>query len=427
MALSRTQRHVFVSATIGYSIYYVCRLSLSVVKAPLVQEQILTESQLGLIGSGLFYAYAVGKLVNGFLADRANINRTLSLGLLGAALVNLLLGFNPGFAAFAVLWLINGWFQSLGAPSCIVGLSRWFDRKERGTYYGLWSASHNIGEGLTFVAVAMLSTHLGWRWGFWGASVTGLAGAVIVAIWFKNQPDGQGTHQAQGHKDHGASSLDEKKRVRRMQTLAIKNPTIWLIAAASAFMYVARYAINSWGIFFLEVGKGYPRVEAGAIISIGAVSGVLGTIASGWLCDRWFLNNRFLPSLLAGILNTLSLAVFLAIPAGYPLVDYMCMVGFGVSIGALICYLGGLLAIDSVPKEAAGAALGMVGIASYVGAGIQDYASGHLIEKFKSNAGSVAHYDFTPVSIFWIGASVASACITGVIWRLSRRRDSRDS
>ncbi len=72
MALSRLQRSVFLSATIGYSIYYVCRLSLSVVKAPLVQERILTESQLGVIGSGLFYAYAVGKLVNGFLADRAN-------------------------------------------------------------------------------------------------------------------------------------------------------------------------------------------------------------------------------------------------------------------------------------------------------------------------------------------------------------------
>jgi len=416
---------VFISATIGYSIYYVCRLSLSVVKAPLVQEQILTESQLGLIGSGLFYAYAVGKLVNGFLADRANINRTLSIGLLGAALTNLWLGFNPGFAAFAALWLINGWFQSMGAPSCIVGLSRWFDRKERGTYYGLWSASHNIGEGLTFVAVAMLSTHLGWRWGFWGAAMTGFAGAVIAAIWFKNRPEEEKTRETQRHEDQGVSLPDEKKRVRRMQWLAIQNPTIWLIAAASAFMYVARYAINSWGIFFLEMGKGYPRVEAGAIISIGAVSGVLGTIASGWVCDRWFLNNRFLPSLLAGILNALSLAVFLVVPSGYPWIDYLCMVGFGVSIGALICYLGGLLAIDSVPKEAAGAALGMVGIASYIGAGIQDHVSGHLIEKFKSNADSAAQYDFTPVSLFWIGASIVSAAITAVIWRLSRRRDSQ--
>lgn len=81
--MNRNQRVVFISATKGYSIYYVCRLSLSVIKAPLVQEGELTESQLGLIGSGLFYVYAVGKLVNGFLADSANINRFLTIGPIG--------------------------------------------------------------------------------------------------------------------------------------------------------------------------------------------------------------------------------------------------------------------------------------------------------------------------------------------------------
>jgi MFS transporter, OPA family, sugar phosphate sensor protein UhpC len=421
MALSRIKKSVFISAIIGYSIYYVCRLSLSVVKAPLVQEKILTESQLGLIGSGLFYAYAVGKLVNGFLADQANITRYLSLGLMGTALINLILGFNPGFATFAALWLVNGWFQSMGAPACIVGLARWFTRKERGTYYGLWSASHNIGEGLTFVAVAMLSSHFGWRWGFWGAAMTGLAGAAVVAIWFKNRPTAEDVSPGQREAVERPAEADDKKQVRQMQWLAIKNPTIWLIAAASAFMYVARYAINSWGIFYLELGKGYPRVEAGAIVSIGSVSGVLGTIASGWISDRWFAHNRFLPALLACILNALSLAAFVALPGGHPWLDYLCMVGFGISIGALICYLGGLLAIDSVPKEAAGAALGMVGIASYLGAGLQDHFSGHLIEKFKSGAGPAARYDFAPVCLFWIMASVVSAVIMGFIWWRSRR------
>ena len=423
--MTRDQRAVFISATIGYSIYYVCRLSLSVAKAPLVQEGVLTESQLGLVGSCLFYAYAAGKLVNGFLADRANINRFLSIGLLGTALINLLLGFNPGFAVFAALWLINGWFQSMGAPACIVGLARWFDRKDRGTYYGLWSASHNIGEGLTFVAVALLSAHFGWRWGFWGAAITGFLGVAVVAIWFKDRPPTEPSVALPESGSTAKLSAEERRRIRHSQWLAIKNPTIWLIAAASAFMYVARYAINSWGIFYLELGKGYPRVEAGLIISLSAVSGVAGTIASGWVCDRWFAHNRFLPALSACILNTVSLALFLAVPGGHPWIDYVSMVGFGVSIGALICYLGGLLAIDSVSKESAGAALGMVGIASYLGAGLQDHVSGHLIEQFKSGAGSGVYYDFTPVSFFWVGASAVSAVIMGLIWRSSKSTNSK--
>lgn len=419
--MTTTQRSVFISATVCYSIYYVCRLSLSVVKVPLVQGNILSESQLGLVGSGLFYAYAVGKLVNGFLADRANINRLLTLGLLGSATANLLLGFQPAFLAFSALWLVSGWFQSMGAPSCIVGLSRWFNREERGTYYGLWSASHNIGEGLTFIAVALLSSHFGWRWGFWGAAASGFAGAMVASVWFHNRPADAAAPEAQARADAARLAPEEKRRVRQLQWLALKSPVIWLIAASSAFMYVARYAINSWGVFFLELGKGYPRIEAGAIISLSAVSGVIGTIASGWVSDRWFATNRFLPALLAGLLNVLSLAVFLAVPAGHAWLDYISMVGFGVSIGALICYLGGLLAIDSVPKEAAGAALGIVGIASYLGAGLQDAASGHLIEHFKTGAGATARYNFVPASILWVSASITSVAIMAIIWRSSRR------
>jgi OPA family sugar phosphate sensor protein UhpC-like MFS transporter len=419
--VNRLRWAVFLSGTIGYSLYYVCRLSLSVVKVPLVQDGVLTESQLGLVGSGLFYAYAVGKLVNGFLADRANINHFITIGLFGTAMVNLILGFNPGFLLFAVLWLVSGWFQSMGAPSCIVGLSRWFNRTERGTYYGWWSASHNIGEGLTFIAVATLSSHFGWRWGFWGAATAGFVGAVGVLGWFHNRPPEPAGSSVPSRAGAERLSPAEKQRVREAQWLALRNPIIWLIAAASAFMYVARYAINSWGVFFLELEKGYPRIEAGAIISISSAAGIVGTIASGWVSDRWFSDNRFLPSFLAGLLNALSLAVFLAVPGGNPWVDYACMVGFGFSIGALICYLGGLLAIDTVPRESAGAALGIVGIASYLGAGIQDTASGYLIEAGKTGIGSVARYDFVPASLLWMGAAVTSTLITAMIWHRSRQ------
>lgn len=38
------------------------------------------------------------------------------------------------------------------------------------------------------------------------------------------------------------------------------------------------------------------------------------------------------------------------------------------------------MAVDVAPKNAAGAALGIVGIASYLGAGIQDIVSGYLIK-----------------------------------------------
>ena len=88
---------VFLSATIGYGLYYVCRLSLNVVKKPIVDSGLLTESELGLIGSALFFTYAIGKLTNGFLADHSNIKRFMSLGLLVSAIANLIMGFLTTF------------------------------------------------------------------------------------------------------------------------------------------------------------------------------------------------------------------------------------------------------------------------------------------------------------------------------------------
>ena len=128
--LKRLQWATFLSATAGYGIYYVCRLSLNVVKKPIVEEGIFSETELGIIGAVLFFTYAIGKFTNGFLADRSNIRRFMSTGLLITALANLCLGFTHSFILFAILWGISGWFQSMGAASCVVGLSRW-SRKYR--------------------------------------------------------------------------------------------------------------------------------------------------------------------------------------------------------------------------------------------------------------------------------------------------------
>jgi OPA family sugar phosphate sensor protein UhpC-like MFS transporter len=423
-SLRRLRWSVFISATLGYSLYYVCRLSLSVVKTPLVKEGVLTESQLGIIGSGLFYAYALGKLVNGFLADRANITRFLAFGLLGAALVNLALGLWTGFWLFAVLWLCNGWFQSMGSPSCVVGLTRWFPRGQRGAYYGFWSASHNIGEAFTFIGTAFVVVRLGWRHGFLAAALAGFAGVGLILLCFHNRPPAvPGTAEA-GAPGGGTGG------VLKAQLSLLRNPVIWQLALASAFMYVTRYAINSWGIYYLENGCGYSTQAASSIISVNTVCGIAGTVLSGWTSVRLFRGNHFPPALAAGLLNAASLAAFLWLPGGHPAWHTAAMIGFGVSIGALICYLGGMIAVDLAPRDAAGAALGIVGIASYAGAGCQDIASGFLIEHFKIAAtgpGATARFDFLPAGLFWLATSLASAAMTAWIWRAAGKNSRASS
>ena len=111
-----------------------------------------------------------------------------------------------------------------------------------------------------------------------------------------------------------------------------------------------------------------------------------------------------MPAFIFGVLNTIALTLFLL--GGDSLVlNVISMILFGIAIGVLICFLGGLMAVDIVPRNATGAALGVVGMASYIAAGLQDVISGTLIENFKVVSDGVVTYDFLPVSSQWNGSN----------------------
>lgn len=414
----RLRWQVILAALFGYGLFYVCRLSLNVIKKPLVDNGILSETELGIVGTGLFITYAIGKFANGFLADRSNVRRFLSAGLLLSAAINLILGFTTSFIVFVILWAVNGWAQSMGAAPCVVSLSRWFGNKERGTYYGLWSASHNFGEALTFIATAAIVEALGWQWGFRGAGVLGLIGVAIIAIFMRDTPESCGLPPIAVYKGDEVAVKKEidKNEVSRVQKAVLKSPAIWTLALASAFMYISRYAVNSWGIFFLQADKGYDTLEASSIISISSVCGVIGTVASGWVSDKFFGGKRYLPAVIFGIMNVLGLVLFLFYPERNMMLESIAMIIFGLAIGALICFLGGLMATDIASKKASGAALGVVGVASYAGAALQDFVSGLTIERTKVVVNGVATYDFSVISWFWLSAAILSVVCTLIVW-----------
>ena len=94
----------------------------------------------------------------------------------------------------------------------------------------------------------------------------------------------------------------------------LKNPYIWMLALSSAFMYIARYSVTSWGPYFFEAEKGYSITEANSLIAISSVFGIFGTALSGIASDKLFRGRRNKPALIFGVLNVLSLSLFLLSP-----------------------------------------------------------------------------------------------------------------
>lgn len=421
----------FLAGTIGYSLFYVCRTTLNVVKKPILDSGMLDATQLGLVGSTLLFAYAIGKFVNGFLADHSNIKRFMATGLIVSAAANLIMGIlgiagaavstMAFFVLFAIMWGINGWSQSVGSPAAIVALSRWYPLNKRGTYYGFFSLSHNLGEFLSFLFVGLIVSSFGWQWGFLGSAIAGVIGVVVILTMMHDTPQSKGLPAVEDMTGEAKTSDDASTGQLQLQVL--KNPAVWILAAASAFMYISRYAINGWGVLFLQEAKGYSLTEATSLISINALLGIFGTVLSGWFSDVVFKGDRNKPALIFGVLLSISLAIFLF--GGNALwVNILAMVLFGIAIGVLICFLGGLMAVDIVPRKATGAAMGVVGLASYAAAGIQDIASGLLIDNnIQTLADGTCVYDFLPAAIFWVTASVISFMLPVLNWRKSKKSE----
>jgi len=420
----KLQLSSFIAATLGYSLYYVCRTTLNVVKKPIIDGGILDATQLGVISSALLFAYACGKLINGFLADHSNIKRFMALGLLVSTVANLVVGFlgfmtagqtaislGAFYLVFAIFWGINGYAQSMGAPPAIISLSRWFPLSIRGTYYGFFSASHNLGEWFSFLLVGSLVSAFGWQYGFIGASIAGVLGVVVVVLMLHDTPESKGLPAIEVYAGETSEVKPEKKDVGKAQWGVVKNPYVWVLALASAFMYISRYAVNGWGVLFLQETKGFSLAAATQIISINALLGIFGTVFSGWLSDKVFKGNRYILAVAAGVLEVVSLIMFAFCNNSY-VMNVIAMILFGLAIGVLICFVGGLMAVDIVPREATGAALGVVGMASYAAAGLQDIVSGVLLDNNKVDG----VYNFTPALWFWIAAAAVSVLCVCIVW-----------
>lgn len=435
----RTQWGVFVGLVLGYSFFYTTRLSLSVVKGPMLEAGVVTKEALGFMGSALFATYAVGKFANGFLADHADIRKFMSFGLAASALINLALGCAPAAWLFVALWGLNGWFQSMGsAPSC-VSIYQWFPARTRGTFYSVWAGSHNIGEGITFVLLPVAVGAWGWQGGFLAPGLASLAVAGLMVLLLRDRPEACGLPPPEeAFSDPGAETVGKTEKTvpesgseeepgadaspeappaeegaLSAQLFVLRSPTVWIIALACAGMYISRYAINSWAILYLQEARGYTLQQAGVAMAAYPMLGLLGAVLSGALSDHLFASHRPAPATLYGFCNVGGMALLFYGP-GTSFSDAVALGVFGFGIGGLIVFLAGLMAADLMPKKAVGATKGFIGLFAYLGAAAQESISAALIRVHEVGGEKV--YDFDAAIQFWIGAGVVSMILVLLVW-----------
>ena len=83
-------------------------------------------------------------------------------------------------------------------------------------------------------------------------------------------------------------------------------------------MYMTRYAINSWGILYLQEARGYSLVEAGSMLGISTTAGIVGAVAYGFISDKMFQARRPPVNLMYGVLEIAALCTIFFVPSKNP-------------------------------------------------------------------------------------------------------------
>ena len=219
---------------------------------------------------------------------------------------------------------------------------------------------------------------------------------------------------------HGESEPVKEKTTWQTQKVVFGIRAMWIVALSSALMYVTRYAINSWGILYLQEIRGYSLIDAGLFLSINTFAGIFGSIAYGYLSDRVFDARRPPANLVFAIIEVLSLVVIFYGPQNY----FLLMLAFalyGAALSGLVASIGGLFGVDISPRGATGAAMGFVGVFSYAGAATQDFLTARLLGQNMTMIDGVRIYDFDVAISFWIGASVLSMLLAASLWNTKIR------
>lgn len=180
-ASEKVMTRIFKLTWLAYFTAYTGRLNFPSIMGELIKNGYINFSQTGIIAMVYFITYALGQVINGILGDKLNPKYMVFSGLLLSSCANLFMSFSPTFIHLAIVWGLNGYFQSMIWPPIIRIYSEYFNFKHKN------NASINIVSSMVLGALASYGISafslqfLSWRWAFYFPFVMLL---IVSLVWF---------------------------------------------------------------------------------------------------------------------------------------------------------------------------------------------------------------------------------------------------
>ncbi len=405
---------VFEAAFIAYATFYIVRNNFAPVSKEIGAALHYDKAMIGDILAGTAIAYGLGKFVMGYFADRSDARKYVAVGMLLTAVLNFLFGATTHYWPHLFLWTINGFVQGMGYGPCTRGLSHWYSVKERGTIFGVWNISHNIGGGIAGYLAAECAGHWGWSSAFYVPGIIATLCAVDLFWRMRDTPQSVGLPSVEEYKhDYPPEGKEEHERELTARELLFKyilpNKMLWVLSLANIFVYIARYSMVDWGPTYLKEVKGASLEEGGFSTLVIEFCGAAGMLTMGWLSDK-LGGRRGRVSVMAMVPLLLAFAAIRVTPKGMLWLD---MALFGV-IGFFVytpVMFSGVMSLDLTTKKAVGTAAGFVGFFGYVGRVIQGKGLGWIAQ----------HYGWNPALWAVIGCTAIAMVLLAFTWNVRPR------
>lgn len=297
----------------------------------------------------------------------------------------------------------------------------WF-AKSRGLVIGILTAGSAAGQLVFLPFIALLAQDPGWR----GASLLIAAGALavvpLVLRWLRNSPADVGVLPYGAEQESAESTtpvpapaasaavpVDSRNAaVRALQVLkrASKVRTFWALAAGFAICGATTNGLIGTHFIPSAHDHGMPETTAAGLLAVVGIFDIVGTIASGWLTDRF--NPRVL------------LAVYYQF-RGIGLLVLPLLLGSTVEPSMIIfVVVYGLDWVATVPPTAAicrqvfgadgSVVFGWVFAAHQLGAAVAALLAGYIRD-------ATGHYNYA-----WLGA--AAMCTVAAVISATIRKDA---
>ncbi|MCE9616235.1 MAG: MFS transporter [Lentisphaerae bacterium] len=394
-----------------YASYYMCRYNFRFATPGMVSEFGFTKTQISDMLAIWSLAYGTGQLVNGLLCDRIGGKRSMLIGAVGTILINLIFGFSSfagSFATFSLIWLVNGYFQSFGAPGMVKINAAWFHRTERGTFAGIFGFMIQMGQ----VAISRLAPLIlagfafgtyvvaegSWRWLFRLPPLFTAAAAIFMALAAKQTPDEAGyPGVVQDELDNSQGTT--VKLAESFRTI-FTHPLVWFYAAAYACTGAVRSSSDQLAILYfqeqlgMDMKSNIPRVVTETLTLMPMVA-VAGSLISGFVSDKFFKGRRSPVAMALYFIEALVIATAAAVlltgavgpTKSGVLLGCFILVAIAFTANSTHSIVGAAAPMDIGGKKMAGFASGVIDSFQYYGAAISLMITGRVLDATKASYG----------------------------------------